>query len=215
MQRVLLILLLATCPALASHGADSSLAVTVRSAKGEPIPDAVVSLIALDTPPAATVPAAPVVIAQEDKEYDPYVTPILVGTRVLFPNRDNIQHHLYSLSKPKRFEKPLYPAGAEESMEFDLPGVVTLGCNIHDWMVAYVVVLTTPWFAKTGPEGTVALAHLPPGRYRIEAWHPRLAKPATAEVTLADGAAATHDFSLTLKPDRRLRRAPAGKTGGY
>lgn len=100
-------------------------------------------------------------------------------------------------------------------MVFDLPGVVTLGCNIHDWMVAYVVVLTTPWFAKTGPEGTVALADLPPGRYRIEAWHPRLPKPATAEIAIAAGAAATHEFSLTLKPDRRLRRAPAGKTGGY
>lgn len=214
MKRVLLALLLSVAPALISPAA-GSLTVTVRTTKGEPVVDAVVSLIALDHPPASTAPVAPAVIVQEDKEYDPYVTPILVGTRVAFPNRDNIQHHLYSLSKPKRFEKPLYAAGAEESVVFDLPGVVTLGCNIHDWMVAYVVVLTTPWFAKTGPEGTATLTDLPAGRYRLEAWHPRLAKVASEEITLAGSAAATHAFNLTLKPDRRVRRAPAGKTGGY
>lgn len=211
MIRVLLALLLSAAPAFAGSG---SLTVAVRSAKGDAVADAVVSLVSLDAPPPTAAPAAPAVIAQEDKEYDPYVTPILVGTRVIFPNRDNIQHHLYSLSKPKRFEKPLYAAGAEESVLFDLPGVVTLGCNIHDWMIAYVVVLTTPWFAKTGPDGTATLTGFPHGRYRLEAWHPRLAKPVSEEVTLTDGNA-TRDFTLTLKPDRRLRRAPTGKSGGY
>ncbi len=215
MQRVLLLLLLSGFSTLASHGASSSLAVTVKGPKGEPIPDTVVSLVRLDAPTVASASDVSVVIAQEDKEYDPYVTPILVGTEVVFPNRDNIQHHLYSLSKPKRFEKPLYASGAEESIVFDVPGVVTLGCNIHDWMVAYVVVLTTPWFAKTGPEGTAQLTDFPPGRYRLEAWHPRLAKSATEEITVTEGANAAREFSLTLKPDRRLRRAPASKSGGY
>lgn len=214
MPRALLAFLFFSLVTAASHGG-GSVAVTVKSVKGDLLPDAVVSLVALDGQQTAATPTADVVIAQEDKEYDPYVTPLLVGTRVLFPNRDNIQHHLYSLSKPKRFEKPLYASGAEESIVFDVPGVVTLGCNIHDWMIAYVVVLTTPWFAKTGPEGTAELAALPAGRYRLEAWHPRLAKVATQEITVTDGARATAEFDLTLKPDRRLRRAPSGKTGGY
>lgn len=215
MRRPLLAFLVLSLTAIACPAADSSLAVTVKSSKGELLPDAVVSLVPLDGQPPATGAATPVIIAQEDKEFDPYVTPILIGTEVVFPNRDNIQHHLYSLSKPKRFEKPLYASGAKESIVFDLPGVVTLSCNIHDWMIAYVVVLGTPWFAKTGPEGSAEIAAIPAGRYRLEAWHPRLAKVATQEITVTAGARGTAEFSLALKPDRRLRRAPTGKTGGY
>ncbi|MBP9913879.1 MAG: hypothetical protein KBF26_10800 [Opitutaceae bacterium] len=212
MLRVLLLLGLLTLSARASDG---TLPVLVKSNQGELLPDAVVYLTALDHPPVPAAPAAAAVIAQEDKEYDPYVTPILAGTRVSFPNRDNIQHHLYSLSKPKRFEKPLYASGAEESIVFDQPGIVTLGCNIHDWMVAYVVILNTPWFAKTGPDGTAALTEIPAGRYRLEVWHPRLGKPAPREITLTTGANPAQEFSLTLKPDRRIRRAPESRTSGY
>lgn len=212
MIRALLLLGLLALPARA---ADGILSVLVKSNKGELLPDAVVSATALDRPPATAATAAHAVIAQEDKEYDPYVTPILVGTRVSFPNRDNIQHHLYSLSKPKRFEKPLYASGSEESIVFDQPGIVTLGCNIHDWMVAYVVVLQTPWFAKTGPEGSATLANLPAGRYRLEVWHPRLAKSESRELTVVAGANPAQEFSLSLKPDRRIRRAPESRTSGY
>jgi plastocyanin len=213
MHRLSLLLLLSLCTA-GGLTAAGSLTFTVKTAKGELLADAVVSLTPLDHTPAL-VPATDTVIAQEDKEYDPYVTPILAGTRVSFPNRDNIQHHLYSLSKPKRFEKPLYASGAEESIVFDQPGIVTLGCNIHDWMVAYVVILNTPWFAKTGPDGTAALTEIPAGRYRLEVWHPRLGKPAPREITLTTGANPAQEFSLTLKPDRRIRRAPESRTSGY
>jgi hypothetical protein len=134
---------------------------------------------------------------------------------VIFPNRDSIQHHIYSLSKPKRFEKPLYASGAEESIVFDQPGVVVLGCNIHDWMVAYVLVLNTPYFAKTTDSGRVELTGLPPGRYQLETWHPRATKPDRRELTVGPGAGPAIELSLALKPDRRIRRAPENKTGGY
>ncbi|MBI5423401.1 MAG: methylamine utilization protein [Opitutae bacterium] len=199
---------------LAAAPADTDVRAVIRDAKGELVPDAVISLYALDgqnSPPAE--PGEPVEIVQKDQEYMPYVTVVRVGTEVVFPNKDSIQHHIYSLSKAKRFEKPLYAPGSHEAVLFDQPGIVTLGCNIHDWMVAYVVVLPTPYFAKTDAAG-VAQLHLPAGRYRIEVWHPRLSAPDVREAKIGPGAAPL-DYALKLKPDRRIRRTPEGKASGY
>ncbi len=207
--------LLAAALLLAVNLPGEETALAVRVTHGDlPVADAVVSLVPLDAPAPVRAPAE-AVVAQEDKEFDPYVTPVVVGTRVKFPNRDTVQHHIYSLSKPKRFEKPLYASGAAESVLFDQPGVVALGCNIHDWMVAYVVVVATPWFAKTSADGSARLAGAPPGRYRLEVWHPRLTRPVLREITLAAGHPAAETVPLALKPDRRIRRAPETRTGAY
>ncbi len=187
--------------------------VVVTDAKGEAVPDAVVALHALDGAPNVPLPASAVEIAQQDQEYVPFVTVVRVGTEVIFPNKDNIQHHIYSLSKAKRFEKPLYAPGAHEAVLFDQPGIITLGCNIHDWMVAYVVVLPTPYFAKTDAKGRATVL-APTGRFRVEVWHPRLAAPDSRDVTLTTSPAAL-DYVLKLKSDRRIRRTPEGKAGNY
>ena len=199
---------------LALRASDGSLAVRVQHGQ-LPLVDAVVSLTALDATVSPPAVFPEVTIAQEDKEFDPYVTPVMAGTRVSFPNRDNVQHHIYSLSKPKRFEKPLYASGASESVLFDLPGIVALGCNIHDWMIGYIVILPTPWFAKTDTGGGAVVAGFPAGRYRLEVWHPRLAKPVSREITLAAGENSPESFTLQLKPDRRIRRTTDGRPGGY
>lgn len=187
----------------------------VSSAKGgDPVNEAAVSLIPLDQP-APPVPAdAQFDVAQEGQEFFPYVSVVQNGTRVVFPNRDTVQHHVYSLSRAKKFELPLYNPGQKESLVFETAGEVVVGCNIHDWMIAYVVIVPTPWFGKTDAGGR-AMIPAPPGRYRVEVWHPRLVKTVTEEVTLGDGAATHRDFSLALKPDRRVRRGGAGKAGGY
>lgn len=194
------------------HGAE--LGGQIADSKGMPVADAVVSLIPLDAPVPLVAPTASAEIAQQGQEFIPYVTVIQAGTHVVFPNRDTVQHHVYSLSKPKKFELPLYNPGQQESMVFDIAGLVTVGCNIHDWMISHLVVVPTPWFAKSDAAGAVRV-EAPPGRYRLELWHPRLAKPITKDVTLTEGAAAKEAFTLTLKPDRRVRRAAPGKTGGY
>jgi len=210
MPRLSILTLVAVLAAAAVPGATVN--VSLVDAKGAPVADAVVSLTVAG---AATPPAAgpAVEIVQKNQTFIPYVTAISVGTAVVFPNEDNVQHHIYSLSKAKRFEKPLYAPGSRESVIFDQPGVVTIGCNIHDWMVAYIVVLPTPYFAKTGADGRVALAGLPPGSFRLEVWHPLLPAPQDRTLTLA--ADATESFVLALKPDRRIRRAPESKAGGY
>jgi plastocyanin len=189
--------------------------VAVKDAKGQPVADAVVSLVPLDAPPVSPPAPAPAVIAQQGQEFDPYVTVVTVGSRVTFPNQDNIRHQVYSLSKTKPFEIPLYGPGSEQTVTFDQPGIVALGCNIHDWMSAYIVVVATPHFRKTPADGLAQLADLPPGRYRLEVWHPRLATETRRELTIAAGDAPMQTVSVTLKADRRLRRAPDSMGGGY
>jgi len=195
-----------------AHAAEFSAQVT--SSKGDAVVDAVVSLIPLDAPAPPVAPDAPAEIAQQGQEFMPYVTVVQAGTNVVFPNRDTVQHHVYSLSKAKKFELPLYNPGEKESRVFDIAGLVTVGCNIHDWMISHLVIVPTPWFAKSDASGAVRV-EAPAGRYRLELWHPRLPTPVTKEVVLADGTATTDTFTLTLKADRRVRRAAPGKTGGY
>jgi len=198
---------------IAAAGA-AELSVAVKASKGEPVPDAVVSLTPLDVAVPPVSAGAGGEIGQKGQEFTSYVTVVQAGTKVVFPNRDTVQHHVYSLSKAKKFELPLYNPGAAESFVFDVPGLVTLGCNIHDWMLAYLVIVPTPYFAKSDAAGAARVT-APAGRYRLELWHPRLATPVTQEITLADGAAAAREFALTLKADRRIRRGPETKAGGY
>ena len=215
-MRFLPLLFLATALAgPAVQAADTVRVIVKTTLDGKPVADAVVSATPLDhSAPAA--PAGEVAqIEQKDQEFRPYVTAIQVGEKVNFPNHDTVQHHIYSLSKPKRFEIPLYQSGASESVVFDTPGIVTLGCNIHDWMVAYIVVLPTPYFAKTDATGAAALPPLPPGRYRLEVWHPRAPAPLEQEILSAPEKAAVLEFSVALKPDKRIRRAPSGKPTDY
>lgn len=213
-MRLRLLTALLTLAATTLVGAGpAELTITVKGAKGEPVADAVVSLIPLDQA-APTVAEKSGEIPQENQEFTSYVTVVQAGTRVVFPNRDTVQHHVYSLSKAKKFELPLYNPGQNESFVFDVSGLVTLGCNIHDWMVAYLIVVPTPWFAKTNALG-LATATAPAGRYRLELWHPRLAASLTQEVTLTGEDATKREFTVTLKADRRIRRGGATKSGGY
>src|SRR6266496_3829077 len=194
----------------------SSLAVTVKDRNGELVSDAVVYA---KERAAISAPAKKrAVIDQRDKQLIPYVTALQVGTSVLFPNNDNIRHHVYSLSPAKKFELPLYAGVPAEPVTFDKEGFVTLGCNIHDWMIAYVAVLATPYFQITGKEGRALLKDLPPGQYIVEVWQPSLKgapRQFAQHVDLAAKGAKELLFTLDLKPDFRAKRAPRSSTGGY
>jgi plastocyanin len=194
-------------------GAAPIFQVTLKTTKGEAVADAVVSLVPVDgAVPAAAGAMAEVV--QADQQFAPSVTVVQAGGKVMFPNKDSVQHHVYSLSKAKKFELPLYAPGMSEVITFDQPGLVTLGCNIHDWMAAYIVVVPTPWFAKTGAGGRADI-EAPAGAYKMEIWHPRLAAPLSMNVVLAADKLLALEQSLNLKPDRRARRGPEAKGPGY
>lgn len=207
--------------AFAVNSYSASVEGVVRNEDGEPVADAVVYAISLSgNGPDIQLPLTSV-IDQVDKEFIPYVNPVLVNTEVHFPNNDKIRHHVYSFSEAKTFELPLYPPGQgpEEPVVFDTPGVVVLGCNIHDWMKAYVFVLETPFYAKTGDDGLARIPDLPAGPYEIQVWHPRLKQSAASDVqqvTLADeGSPVRVEFAITLKQEWRAMRAPKLSGGIY
>jgi plastocyanin len=200
---------------LAHVHATGTVEVRCHDPQDKPVADAVAWLKSAGPVLKLVPPVEPVVIEQKDEEFHPYVTPVVAGTAVHFPNRDSVQHHVYSVSKAKRFEIPLYKGEAQNTVIFDQPGVVTLGCNIHDWMVAYVVVLESPYFARSDESGSAVIAGLPPGRYTLELWHPRLAAEVVREVVVRESDASPQVITLTLRPDRRIRRAPDAVGSGY
>src|SRR2546422_3571564 len=146
----------------------------VTDPANHPVEDAVVVAVPEGQTATAPVRAGREVVDQVDKEFVPYVKPIVVGSQVNFPNRDNIRHHVYSFSPAKRFELPLYIGTPAAPVVFDTPGSVVLGCNIHDWMLGYVYVLATPYFVKTAEDGKGRIGELAPGTYEARVWHPRL-----------------------------------------
>jgi plastocyanin len=144
---------------------------TVSTPAGKPVEDAAV----VAEPVSGAVPRhrGMATIEQRDREFIPYVTIVQTGTTVEFPNRDPVKHHVYSFSPAKLFEIKLYAGKPVQPVLFDKPGEVALGCNIHDWMEAYVLVVNSPYFAKTGSNGKALIRNVPAGRYRLRVWHPR------------------------------------------
>jgi plastocyanin len=212
------LLLLASLTFAAAAGA-AELRATITDANGKPVEDAVVvAKPAAAEPASAAAKAADNVVDQVDKEFVPYVKAVLVGSMVRFPNKDNIRHHVYSFSPAKKFELPLYSGTTAPPVLFDKPGVVVLGCNIHDWMLGYVYVAETPHFGKSGRDGQVLLSNLPAGSYAVRVWHPRMKETELSTVkdaVLASSGNAALEWRITLKPDTRIRRAPAAGGGQY
>jgi len=195
----------------------AELRVTVWNDNGEAVEHAVVTARALGAgaPPIAGGEA---MIDQKGKEFIPFVSAVPVGTKVNFPNSDDIRHHVYSFSPAKTFEIPLYKGTPANPVVFDKPGIVVMGCNIHDWMSAYVYVSPTPYFSITSGDGIAKLAALPPGRYAVEVWHPQIKgspEPAQHQLTLHQTESAEMAFQIKLKPAWGVRRASSVLRGGY
>ena len=147
-----------------------ALVVSVHDRAG-PVADVIVALEPLD-PPAAGV-AAHADVDQVDKRFIPRISVVRTGTSVAFPNSDRIRHEVYSFSPTKTFTLKLYAGRTAPPVVFDRPGLVVLGCNIHDTMVGFVAVVDTPYFGRTDAKGELALS-APAGRYRLRVWHPDL-----------------------------------------
>lgn len=205
------------CLASATGAQAAKLSAMVYGGEATPLPNAVVVAVPEDgrLPP---VSKSVQVVDQIDKEFVPYVKAVRAGSYVRFPNKDNIRHHVYSFSPAKTFELPLYKGTPSQPVLFDKPGVVKLGCNIHDWMVGYLYVTETPYFGKSARDGRVDLDDLPPGRYRVRVWHPRMegSEDATVQhVDLEEGEPAIVEWTLKLHPEYRPQRTPLPGEPGY
>jgi plastocyanin len=112
-------------------------------------------------------------LTQRNKNFEPHMLVVEVGTTIDFPNRDPFFHNVFSLFDGKRFDLGLYEAGATNSARFDRVGVSFLFCNIHPEMSAVIVAVNTPYFAVTDRSGRAALANVPDGRYEMHVWSER------------------------------------------
>jgi plastocyanin len=111
-------------------------------------------------------------IIQKDLAFLPSLLPVQVGTKVEFPNLDDTYHNIFSFSPPKRFDLGRYRSDEKPvpSQVFEVAGLVTLRCDIHEHMRALILVLNTPHFVITSPGGEFRLNGLPEGRYKLKAW---------------------------------------------
>lgn len=185
--------------------------VTVTNTSGEPLEHAIVTLTPKFSLQNKPVMGPDAVMRQQNTLFAPFVLPVQVGTSVSFPNLDESRHHVYSFSKAKRFELRLYGKDETNSISFEQPGVVALGCNIHDNMLAYVYVTEAPIFLKTDTTGGVLFEGLEVGAYEVEAWHPGVRKkgsPKPATIMIAnvnDG----YEIALQMRRVWGEQRAPA------
>lgn len=171
-----------------AHAAAAPLEVLVTDGAGKPLAGAVV-LVESPQARAAVKPAVGMEIAQAGKQFLPQVSIVPVGSAVNFPNRDTVRHHVYSFSPVKPFEIKLYVGTPASPVVFDKPGIAVLGCNIHDSMVAWVVVAETPYYGQTGADGRLNLPNLPAGSYKLRGWHASLPAGSTGvEQALTIGA---------------------------
>ena len=174
-------LLLGLVGGLVATAHAGTVVVAVADAAGQPLTDAVVFLDSAEARKQVK-PLIGAEMAQEKRKFVPSVLVVPVGTEVRFPNHDSVRHHVYSFSPAKKFELKLYSGTPSNPVLFDKPGVVVLGCNIHDQMVGWMLVVETPFYGRT-PDGSgkVQLDNVPPGVYTLRTWHARLPVGAPAQ----------------------------------
>jgi plastocyanin len=173
MKRLAPLILFAAFAAGAASAAP--LLVSVTDAAGKPIEGAIITVSVAGAPKAAA-PGTTAQMAQQSRQFVPRILVVQAGTAVSFPNLDTVRHHVYSFSPIKPFELKLYAGTPSAPIVFDKVGTAVLGCNIHDKMSAWVVVVDTPYFGKTDATGRAQL-DVPEGEHLLRAWHPMQAEP--------------------------------------
>ena len=188
----------------------AGVAVTVTDAGNRPVDQVVVIVEPLGGDRGGAVPRSGgqrSVIDQQNLQFVPEISVVRTGTAIEFPNSDQVRHQVYSFSPAKNFKLALYAGKIYPPLVFDKPGLVTLGCNIHDSMIGFVYVTDSPWFGKTGAQGRVDIAAVPPGEYRVRLWHPRFAQD-EAQIERPLTVASTGDATLSVSLKRSMQPGP-------
>jgi plastocyanin len=197
------------CLAMAS-GHAASIKVSVLDRDNHGVGDVIVTATPRDGAAAPPASAPRAVMDQVNRQFVPAVLVVRVGTQVAFPNSDTVAHQVYSFSPAKRFQLALYRGHAHPPLLFDKPGLVVLGCNIHDNMLAYIYVTPAPYFGKTDASGRLTLEEMPAGEYQVELWNPRFNEPATT-LTRAIRVSGDEQLGITVRLNRPLSPEPRPK----
>ena len=211
----LLAALVAGAFGLAAHATTVSLAV--YGTDGQPAPDVVVQLVPAHPAPFKPA-AAPVVIAQKDVHFIPYLTAIPVGTTVRFSNQDPFDHHLRSepggpfgnVAPAKEFEMRLAAVNGDKiasaDVTFDKPGLVVLGCHIHGSMRGHLFVSETPFVAVTDANGHAQIADVPEGSVELRTWSPEQLTDQPSATKQIAGPVASLATTLNFTPPKPRKR---------
>jgi len=188
-----------------STGYASDVLLKVLSVENKPVVDAVVYVQAGDL--AKSPPVA--VMNQHDKVFVPHVLAVPAGTLVDFPNSDSVNHYVYSFSEIKKFQFKLFKGDLEKhQMVFDKPGIVTIGCNIHDFMFGYIFVAPTAYVGVTNNAGELKLTLPDKGEFSLAVWHERAnedLEKLTQKITVNSTEQKLHiNFTKSLKPPRKM-----------
>jgi plastocyanin len=173
--------------------------VTVLDPNGAPVPD--VAVYVPGQSGATGGVAGTAVMDQQDTRFVPHILVIRKGTSVEFPNSDVVAHHVYSFSKPNNFVLPLYKGDPHEPVMFEHDGIVTLGCNIHDHMLAYIVVVDTDAYGITGANGQASIeVSNAADSAELHIWSPRIRDKELSRSITSETASVTFSLQKKLRP---------------
>ena len=181
---VIIVLLLLHIPLVAAAGSVSG---TIK-VKGLRSPANVLVFITKAAAVELDFSKAKFIVDQKDLTFTPHILPVPVGATVFFPNRDKVDHNVFSLSRTKKFNFGSYKPGENKSTRFDKPGIVELRCDVHAEMLAYIMVMKNPFFGITDAKGRfqipdadylkraglTGIETIPAGKYTVKTWHEKL-----------------------------------------
>ena len=189
------------------------LSVEVTDRDGQPVGDVVIYAKKNGVDDDQRTYPITAVMDQIDSNFVPHILVAQAGALIEFPNSDTVSHHVYSFSETRPLELPLYKGTTHPPLLFDVPGLVILGCNIHDDMLGYIIVVDTPYFSKSNVDGQAELFGLVPGDYSIHVWTPRLRQnslPPASHVALIDA----EEREISVRFTEKLSPPHASDGGG-
>lgn len=190
----------------------SDVSVQIADQNGDPLADTTIVLTPLFE--ITAVDPQDTQIAQFNEKFVPRVSVVQTGANIFFPNQDQIRHHVYSFSEAKQFDIPLYSGTPSEPIQFDRPGLVVLGCNIHDQMRGYILISDSPFSGVTDANGDLTISITQSGSYELTIWHPEQDQQlAPVQISIGDDLGFSASYEVTTAKLFSPRHRSSG--GGY
>lgn len=199
----LLAVLFSAAIAITAQSSAADLQVVVLDKDSQPVEGAVVALSLSAKASPQSAPSKPRIVSQKQEAFDPIVTVLKRGEQIIFRNDDAVRHHVYSFSDAKKFDVVDEPGQQSDPITFGKDGVVVIGCNIHDHMIAYAYVTSAPLTARTNASGKAVFANVDTNGATVAVWHPRLKNPEEFVNQPVNATAGTLSFAVGLLPERK------------